>query len=309
MEECSKMDGSTGITISVHTSLACSCVDNFGTEEQKQKYLRAMIDGSKTGCFGLTEPNAGSDAAGCQTTADFDAETNEYILNGGKIFTTNSGFADTFIVFALTDKTKGAKGLSAFIVDREMEGLTVSENIKRMGIRAASNCEVSYENVRVPADRLLGKEGQGFKIAMKALDGGRIGIAAQAVGLAQGAIDEAMAYVKERKQFGRPISAFQTTQFKLADMQTKVDAARLLTWRAACVKDAGEAYSKEAAQAKLYAAEVAMEVTTKAVQLHGGYGYIREYDVERMMRDAKITEIYEGTSEVQRMVISGALLK
>ncbi len=307
MEECSKMDGSTGITISVHTSLACSCVDNFGTEEQKQKYLRPMIDGSKTGCFGLTEPNAGSDAAGCQTTADYDAEADEYIINGGKIFTTNSGFADTFIVFALTDKTKGSKGLSAFVVDREMEGVTVSENIKRMGIRAASNCEVSYENVRVPAERRLGKEGQGFKIAMKALDGGRIGIAAQAVGLAQGAIDEAMAYVKERKQFGRPISAFQTTQFKLADMQTKVDAARLLTWRAACVKDAGENYSKEAAQAKLFASDVANQVCREAVQLMGGYGYCREYPVERALRDAKITEIYEGTSEVMKMVISGAM--
>ena len=305
MEEVSKVDGSTGITISVHTSLCCSCIDSFGTEEQKQKYLRPLIDGSKTGCYGLTEPNAGSDAAGQQTQAVYDEATDEYIINGGKIFTTNSGFADTCIVFALTDKKLGTKGISAFIVDLHSPGVTVSENIKRMGIRAASNCEVSYENVRVPAANRLGKEGQGFKIAMKALDGGRIGIAAQAVGLAQGALNEAMAYVKERKQFGRPISAFQTTQFKLADMQTKIDAARLLTWRAACVKDAGENYGPAAAMAKLFAS--ANQVCREAVQLMGGYGYCREYPVERALRDAKITEIYEGTSEVMKMVISGSM--
>ena len=233
MEEISKIDGSSGITISVHTSLCCSCIDSFGTEEQKQKFLRPLIDGSQTGCFGLTEPNAGSDAAGQQTQAVYDEATDEYIINGGKIFTTNSGFAEVCIVFALTDKTLGTKGISAFVVPLKDEngnrtpGVTVSENIKRMGIRAASNCEVSYENVRVPAANRLGKEGQGFKIAMKALDGGRIGIAAQSVGLAQGALNEAVEYVKERKQFGRPIAAFQTTQFKLADMQTKIDAARL----------------------------------------------------------------------------------
>ena len=303
MEEVSKVDGSTGITISVHTSLCCSCIDSFGTEEQKQKYLRPLIDGSKTGCYGLTEPNAGSDAAGQQTQAVYDEATDEYIINGGKIFTTNSGFADTCIVFALTDKKLGTKGISAFIVDLHSPGVTVSENIKRMGIRAASNCEVSYENVRVPAANRLGKEGQGFKIAMKALDGGRIGIAAQAVGLAQGALNEAMAYVKERKQFGRPISAFQTTQFKLADMQTKIDAARLLTWRA----DAGENYGPAAAMAKLFASDVANQVCREAVQLMGGYGYCREYPVERALRDAKITEIYEGTSEVMKMVISGSM--
>jgi len=313
MEEVSKIDGSTGITISVHTSLCCSCIDSFGTEEQKQTLLRPLIDGTKTGCFGLTEPNAGSDAAGQQTQAVYDEATDEYIINGGKIFTTNSGFADTCIVFALTDKTKGTKGISAFVVPLKDDegnrtpGVTVSENIKRMGIRAASNCEVSYENVRVPAANLLGKEGQGFKIAMKALDGGRIGIAAQAVGLAQGALNEAMAYVKERKQFGRPISAFQTTQFKLADMQTKIDAARLLTWRAAYIKDSGENYSSAAAMAKLFASNVTNEVCREAVQLMGGYGYCREYPVERALRDSKITEIYEGTSEVMKMVISGAM--
>ena len=307
MEEVSKVDGSTGITISVHTSLYCSCLDYFGTEEQKEKFLRPCIDGSATGCFGLTEPNAGSDAAGQQTQAVYDEATDEYIINGGKVFTTNSGFADYCTVFAMTDKSLGTKGISCFVVDLHQEGVSVSENIKRMGIRAAQNCEVSYENVRVPASNRIGKEGQGFKIAMKALDGGRIGIAAQSVGLAQGAIDEAMAYCKERKQFGRPISAFQTTQFKLADMQTKVDAARLLTWRAACTKDAGEIYSKDAAMAKLFASDIANQVCREAVQLMGGYGYCREYPVERALRDAKITEIYEGTSEVMKMVISGAM--
>lgn len=307
MEEVSKVDGSTGITISVHTSLYCSCLDYFGTEEQKEKFLRPCIDGSATGCFGLTEPNAGSDAAGQQTQAVYDEATDEYIINGGKVFTTNSGFADYCTVFAMTDKSLGTKGISCFVVDLHQEGVSVSENIKRMGIRAAQNCEVSYENVRVPASNRIGKEGQGFKIAMKALDGGRIGIAAQSVGLAQGAIDEAMAYCKERKQFGRPISAFQTTQFKLADMQTKVDAARLLTWRAACTKDAGENYSKDAAMAKLFASDIANQVCREAVQLMGGYGYCREYPVERALRDAKITEIYEGTSEVMKMVISGAM--
>lgn len=307
MEEVSKVDGSTGITISVHTSLYCSCIDYFGTEEQKEAFLRPTIDGSKTGCFGLTEPNAGSDAAGQQTTAVYDPDTDEYIINGGKVFTTNSGFADFCTVFAMTDKSAGTRGISCFVVDLHQEGVSISENIKRMGIRAAQNCEVSYENVRVPAFNRIGKEGQGFKIAMKALDGGRIGIAAQSVGLAQGAINEAMAYCKERKQFGRPISAFQTTQFKLADMQTKVDAARLLTWRAACTKDAGENYSKEAAMAKLFASDVANQVCREAVQLMGGYGYCREYPVERALRDAKITEIYEGTSEVMKMVISGAM--
>ena len=307
MEEVSKVDGSTGITISVHTSLYCSCIDYFGTEEQKEAFLRPTIDGSKTGCFGLTEPNAGSDAAGQQTTAVYDPDTDEYIINGGKVFTTNSGFADLCTVFAMTDKSAGTRGISCFVVDLHQEGVSISENIKRMGIRAAQNCEVSYENVRVPAFNRIGKEGQGFKIAMRALDGGRIGIAAQSVGLAQGAINEAMAYCKERKQFGRPISAFQTTQFKLADMQTKVDAARLLTWRAACTKDSGENYSKEAAMAKLFASDVANQVCREAVQLMGGYGYCREYPVERALRDAKITEIYEGTSEVMKMVISGAM--
>ncbi len=306
MEELSKVDASTGITVSVHTSLCASSINEFATEEQKHKWLTPLVNGSKVGCFGLTEPGAGSDVAGARTTAEKDGDF--YVINGEKIFTTNSGFADTFLVFALTDKSvPAAKGMSAFLVDRNTPGLTVTPDIPRMGIRAASNAAVVYENVRVPAENLLGGEGKGFKIAMKALDGGRIGIAAQAVGIAQGAINEAIKYDKERVQFGKTIASFQNTQFKLAEMQTKVDAARLMTWRAAVAKDNGENYSVYAAMAKLMASEVANEVTRGCVQLLGGYGYAREYSVERFLRDAKITEIYEGTSEVMKMVISGSL--
>ncbi|MCQ4937394.1 MULTISPECIES: acyl-CoA dehydrogenase family protein [Anaerotignum] len=305
MEEVSKVDASTGITLSVHTSLCCPCINEFGTEAQKQEFLRPLVDGHKVGCFGLTEPGAGTDASGVRTEAIKDGD--DYIINGTKIFTTNSGFADTFIVFALTDKTLGPKGMSAFILDKTMPGITVGENIERMGIRAASNCEVAYENVRVPASRLLGKEGQGYKIAMQALAGGRIGIGAQSVGIAQGAIDEAMKYVKERKQFGKTINKFQNTQFKLAECQTKVDAARLMVWRAATAKDNHENFAPLAAMCKLFGSEVANEVTRVCVQLLGGYGYCREYPVERAMRDAKITEIYEGTSEAMKMIISGAM--
>ena len=307
MEEMSKVDASTGITLSVHTSLCASTIEEFGTEEQKQKWLRPLADGSKIGCFGLTEPGAGSDVAGARTVAVKDGD--EYVINGEKIFTTNSGFADTFLVFALTDKSVPAhKGMSAFLVDRNTPGITVTADIPRMGIRAASNAAVVYEDVRVPAENLLGGvEGKGFKMAMKALDGGRIGIAAQCVGIAQGAINEAIKYDKERVQFGKTIASFQNTQFKLAEMQTKVDAARLMTWRAAVAKDKGEAYSVYAAMAKLMASDVANEVTRGCVQLLGGYGYAREYIVERYMRDAKITEIYEGTSEVMKMVISGSM--
>ncbi len=305
MEEVSKVDASTGITISVHTSLCCTCIHDYGTEEQKQEFLRPLVDGRKVGCFSLTEPNAGSDASGLQTSAVLDGD--EYIINGAKVFTTNSGFADTFIVFAVTDKAMGSEGISAFIVPRETPGLTVSANIPRMGIRAASNCGVSFENMRVPAKNRLKREGLGFEIAMHALDGGRIGIGAQAVGIAQGAFNEAFKYVKERKQFGRPINAFQNTRFTLAGMQTQIDAARLLVWRAAKMKDDGEEYGPAAAMCKLFASETANEVTRLAVQLLGGYGFSREYPVERMMRDAKITEIYEGTSEVMKMVIYGSL--
>ncbi len=307
MEEVSKVDASTGITISVHTSLCCSSINTYGTEEQKEKFLRPLIDGSKIGCFGLTETNAGSDVQGAQTVAIKDGD--EWILNGSKMFTTNAGFADTCVVFAITDRTvPAAKGLTAFIVDlKEMPGITVSDNIERMGIRAASNCIVSYDNVRLSADRVLGPVGKGFKIAMGALDCGRIGIAAQAVGIAQGALNEAIAYGKERKQFGKPTNSFQNTQFNLAEMQTKIDAARLLTWRAAVAEDNHEPFGPLAAMAKLFASDVANEVTRFAVQALGGYGYCREYPVERMMRDAKITEIYEGTSEVMKMVISGSM--
>ena len=307
MEEVSKVDASTGITISVHTSLCCSCINNFGTEEQKQKYLRPLVDGSKVGCFGLTETNAGSDVQGAQTVAVKDGD--DWILNGSKIFTTNSGFADICVVFAITDRTvPAAKGLTAFIVDlKEMPGITISDNIERMGIRAASNCIVTYENVRVPAERVLGPVGRGFKIAMGALDCGRIGIAAQSVGIAQGALNEAIKYGKERKQFGKPINSFQNTQFRMAELQTKIDAARLMTWRAAIAEDNHEVFGPMAAMAKLFASDVANEVTRACVQFMGGYGYCREYPVERMMRDAKITEIYEGTSEVMKMVISGSM--
>ena len=303
MEEVSKVDASTGITISVHTSLCSTSIFDYGSEEQKEKFLRPLIDGSKVGCFGLTEPGAGSDAGGARTVANLDGD--EYVITGTKVFTTNAGFADTFLVFAITDKSKGTKGMSAFIVEKGTPGLSVSANIPRMGIRAASNCEVIYDNVKVPAANRIGKEGDGFKIAMKALDGGRIGIGAQSVGIAQGALNEAIKYVKERKQFGRTISAFQNTQFKIAEMQTKVDAARLLVWRAAKAKDDKENFGPYAAMCKLFASEVANEVTRGSVQLLGGYGFSREYPVERMMRDAKITEIYEGTSEVMKMVIAG----
>ena len=305
MEEMSKVDASTGITLSVHTSLCCPCINEFGTEEQKQKYLRPLVDGSKIGSFGLTEPGAGTDAAGVRTEARLEGDY--YVLNGTKMFTTNSGFADTFIVFALTDKTKGPKGMSAFIVERGYEGLSVGPNIERMGIRAASNCEVIYENVKVPKENLLGKEGQGYKIAMTALGGGRIGIGAQSVGIAQGAIDETLKYVKERKQGGKPIGKYQNTQFKLAECQTKVDAARLMVWRAATEKDLHGNYAPYAAMCKYFASDVANEVTRQCVQLFGGYGYCREYPVERAMRDAKITEIYEGTNEAMKMIISGSM--
>ena len=307
MEEMSKVDASTGITISVHTSLCCSCLNNFGTEEQNQTFLRPLLNGSKIGCYGLTEPGAGSDVQGAQTTAVKDGDS--WIINGSKIFTTNAGFADTCIVFALTDrKVPAAKGMTAFIVDlTQTPGITISDNIERMGIRAASNCIVSYDNVRVSGDRVLGQVGKGFKIAMAALDCGRIGIAAQAVGIAQGALNEAIKYAKERKQFGKTIASFQNSQFKIAEMQTKIDAARLMTWRAAIAEDNHEAFGPLAAMAKLMASDAAVEVTRFAVQLMGGYGFCREYPVERMYRDAKITEIYEGTSEVMKMVISGSM--
>ncbi|HJC37155.1 MAG TPA: acyl-CoA dehydrogenase [Candidatus Merdibacter merdavium] len=307
VEELSKKCGTTGVVLSAHTSLGTWPIAQFGTPEQKERYLPDLCTGKKLAAFGLTEPNAGTDAAGQQTTAVKDGE--DYILNGTKIFITNAGEADVYIIFAMTDKSKGTHGISAFIVEKGMPGFTVGQHEKKLGIRGSATSELIFNNVRLSKDQLLGQEGKGFKIAMMTLDGGRIGIAAQALGIAQGAIDEVVPYVKSRKQFGRPISKFQNTQFQLADMQTKVDAARWLVYDAAMKKEKGMPYSVEAAKAKLFASEVAMEVTTKAIQLMGGYGYTRDYPVERMFRDAKITEIYEGTSEVQRMVISGAMLK
>ncbi len=305
VEEMSKVDASTGITISVHTSLCCSSIA-AGSDEQKEKFLRPLLDRRKVGCFGLTEPNAGSDAGGVQTRAKLEGD--HYVLNGSKVFITNSGFADTFVIFAMTDKAKGTRGgMSAFIIERGTPGLTVSANIERMGIRASQNCEIALEDVIVPVSQRIGNEGDGFKIAMSALEGGRIGIGAQAVGIAQGALNEAIKYIKERKQFGKTIASFQNTQFKVAEMQTKIDAARLLVYRAAVAKDNKEAYGPLAAMCKMYASEVAVDATRLAVQLMGGYGFAREYPVERMYRDAKITEIYEGTTEVMKMIISGSM--
>ena len=308
MEEISKVDASCGITMSVHNSLCCPCINDFGTEEQKEKYLRPLVNGTWSGCFSLTEPGAGTDASGAKTIAEKTEDGKYYILNGQKVFATNGGFADVYVVFALTDKTKGPKGMSAFIVEKGTPGVIVGENIERMGIRAASNVELAFVDCKIPAENLLGKEGKGYGIAMGALAGGRIGIAAQATGIAQGALNEAIKYSKERKQFGKPLSSFQHTQFQCVEMQTRIDAARLLTWRAAKAKDDHENYTPLSAMAKLYASQVAVDVTRFAVQLMGGYGYSREYPVERMCRDAKITEIYEGTSEAMKMVAGGAVM-
>ena len=309
VEELSKYCGTTGVILSAHTSLCAAPILEHGTEEQKMKYLPDLATGRKLGGFGLTEPNAGTDAGNQQTTA-VEME-DHWLLNGSKIFITNGGEAATYVVIAGTGKNaKGGLEMTAFIVEKGWEGFSFGKHEKKMGIRGSATCELIFENVKVPKENMLGKRGDGFKIAMKTLDGGRIGIAAQALGIAEGALNETIAYTKQRKQFGRPISAFQNTQFMLADMATKCAAARALVYIAADAKQAKlPTLSVNAAQAKLFASETAMEVTTKAVQLHGGYGYTREYPVERMMRDAKITEIYEGTSEVQRMVISGALLK
>ena len=307
MEQLARVCGTTAIIASVHTSLCCGALNNAGTEEQKQKFLRPLCDGTWLGAFGLTEPSAGTDAAGQCTRAVLEGD--EYVLNGSKIFITNSGWADVYVIFAMTDKSQGSRGSSAFIVPANTPGFSVGKPELKMGIRGSTACELIFENVRIPKENLLGKEGKGFGIAMKALDGGRIGIAAQALGLAQGALDNVVAYVKERKQFGKPLSKLQNTQFTLADMETRVQAARLLVYSAAVAYDQGQPISVKAAQAKLFASETASYVTNRAVQLMGGYGYMREYPVERMMRDAKITEIYEGTSEVMRMVISGQLLK
>lgn len=303
IEELAKVCATTAIIVSAHTSLCCWPILKFGTEEQKQKYLVPLARGEKLGAFALTEPSAGTDASMQKSTAVLDGDS--YVLNGSKIFITNAGAADVFIVFAMTDKEQGTRGISAFIVERDMPGFSMSKPENKMGLRASSTCELIFDNVRIPKENLLGQEGKGFKIAMATLDGGRIGVAAQATGIAQGAIDEAVKYTTERIQFGRRISQFQNTQFTLADMQTRTDAARLLVWRAAAAEQDGLPYTAPAAMAKLFAAETASYVTNRAVQLFGGYGYSKDYPVERMMRDAKVTEIYEGTSEVQKMVLSG----
>ena len=318
VEELSKVCGTTGVIVSAHTSLCVDPIVTYGTPEQKAKYLPDLCSGKKLGAFGLTEPGAGTDAQGQQTKAVFDEATNEWVLNGSKCFITNGKEADVYVIIAVTGKIekrgKMQKEISAFIVEKGTPGFTFGTKENKMGICGSSTYELIFTDCRIPADALLGAKGKGFGIAMHTLDGGRIGIAAQALGIGEGALERTIDYVKERKQFGRAIGAFQNTQFQLADMATKVEAARLLVYKAARKKDEYQAgakvsYSVEAAMAKLYAAEVAMEVTTKCVQLHGGYGYIKEYGVERMMRDAKITEIYEGTSEVQRMVISANILK
>ena len=317
VEELSKVCGTTGVIVSAHTSLCVDPILTYGTEEQKQKYLPDLCTGKKLGAFALTEPGAGTDAQGAQTKAVLDGD--EWVLNGSKCFITNGKVADVYIVIAITSVVEDKRGrkkknFSAFIVDKDTPGFTFGTKEKKMGIRGSSTYELIFEDARIPKDALLGAEGKGFPIAMHTLDGGRIGIAAQALGIAEGALERTIEYTKERKQFGRSIAAQQNTQFKLADMATRVEAAKMLVYKAALKKQefadgARVSYSVEAAMAKLFAAETAMAVTTECVQLFGGYGYIREYDVERMMRDAKITEIYEGTSEVQRMVISGALLR
>jgi len=307
VEELSKVCGTTGVIVSAHTSLCCAPIYENGTEEQKMKYLPDLLSGKKIGAFGLTEPNAGTDASGQQTTAVLDESGENYILNGSKCFITNGNVASTFVVFAMTDPKLGNKGISAFIVEKDFPGFSTGKHEKKMGIRGSSTCDLIFEDCIVPKANLLGKEGEGFKIAMKTLDGGRIGIAAQALGIGEGAVDEAIKYTQERVQFKKRLSQFQNTQFQLADMHTRMQAAQYLVYAAAMKKQNHEPYSMDAAMAKLFAAEAASDVTRRAVQLFGGYGYTREYPVERMMRDAKITEIYEGTSEVQRMVISSHL--
>ncbi len=307
VEELSRVCASTGVTLSAHTSLAGWPIFKFGSEEQKQKFLRPMAEGQKMGAYGLTEPGSGSDASNMKTTARKDGD--DYIINGSKIFITNAGEAEIYVVFAMTDQSAGHRGISAFIIEKGTPGFSFGKKEKKLGIRSSPTLELIMEDCRVPAENMLGKEGEGFKIAMMTLDGGRNGIAAQAVGIAQGALDAAVTYAKERKQFGKSIGQNQGIGFKLADMATKVEAARLLTYQAAWRESEGLPYGKESAMSKLFAGDIAMEVTTDAVQVFGGYGYTKEYPVERYMRDAKITQIYEGTQEIQRLVISKMLLK
>jgi butyryl-CoA dehydrogenase len=305
-EEISKVCGSTGVILAAHTSLGTGPIYKFGNDAQKEKYLRDLASGTKLAAFALTEPAAGTDAAAGRSTAVLDGD--EYVINGSKIFISNGGFAHVYIVTAMTDQTKGTRGISAFIVEKDTPGFTVGERERKMGIKASSTTPLFFSDCRVPKEALLGKEGHGFQMAMQTLDGGRIGVGAQALGIAQGALDASIAYAKERVQFGKPIAAQEAIQFMLADMATEIDAVRLMTYRAAWNEDNGRPYGKEAAMVKVYASEMATRVAGKAIQIHGGMGFTESYPVERAYRDAKITEIYEGTSEVQRMVIAGHLL-
>jgi butyryl-CoA dehydrogenase len=307
VEEISRCDGSVGVIMSVNNSLVCQPILDFGSEDLKKKYLPPLAEGRHLGAFSLTEPEAGTDAGAVQCTAVPDGD--DYVINGTKVFVTNGGHADIILLFASTDRSLKTKGITAFIVEKGMPGFSVGKTENKMGMRAAHTSELIFDDCRVPKENLLGKEGMGFKIAMSALDGGRIGIAAQALGIGQACLEEAVKYSKQRKQFGKPICEFQAIQWTLADMATQIEAARLLTYRAAFLKDKGLRFSKEAAQAKLFASEAAVKAAIDAVQIHGGYGYMKEYDVERYFRDSKLTEIYEGTSEVQRLVIAASLLR
>ncbi|NLD20469.1 MAG: acyl-CoA dehydrogenase [Clostridiales bacterium] len=305
VEELSRVCASTGVICSAHTSLCCWPIFNWGTEEQKKRYLPDLLSGKKLGAFGLTEPNAGTDASGQQTRAE---DMGDYwLINGAKVFITNGGYADVFVIMAMTDKKKGNHGISAFIIEKDDEGFSIGKTEDKMGICASSTTELIFQNCKIPKDRLMADVGQGFKVAMSTLDGGRIGIASQALGIAQGALDVTVEYMKARKQFGKSLSQMQALQFTVAELATEIEAARLLIYKAADMKDKHLAYGPAAAMAKYFAAETAMHVTTKCVQLHGGYGYTKDYPVERMMRDAKITEIYEGTTEVQKMVIAASV--
>jgi butyryl-CoA dehydrogenase len=306
IEELAKVCGSTSVIMAVHNSVCCYPIYKYGTDEQREKYLRRLVSGEWVGGFAITEPGAGSDAGAVRTKAILDGDN--YILNGDKIFITSGTEAGVILVFASTEPEKGTRGLSAFIVQKGTPGFTYGTVEEKMGVRASDTAELVFEDCAIPKDNLLGQEGEGFKIGMETLDGGRVGIAAQAVGIAQGALEESIKYAKEREQFGRPIGKFQAIQWKLADMVTKIDASRFLVHHAAYLKDQNRPYSKESAMAKLYASKTAMEVANDAVQIHGGYGYTKDYPVERFFREAKITEIYEGTSEIQRVVIARAVL-
>ena len=307
VEELARVCASTSVIVAAHAGLAAWPIFEYGTPAQKEKYLRALATGEKLGAFALTEPGAGTDAASGKTTAVLDGD--EYVLNGSKIFITNGGYADIYVVTAMTDPDRGTRGISAFIVEKDTPGFTVGEREHKMGIKASSTTPLYFSDCRIPKDALLGKEGRGFVIAMETFDGGRVGVGAQAVGIAQGALDASIAYAKERVQFGKPISTFEAIQWMIADMATEIEAARLLVYRAAWMKDNGLKYGQEASMAKLFAAETATRVAGKAIQIHGGYGFTESYPVERAYRDAKITEIYEGTSEVQRMTIAGNALR